>query len=131
VTLLAAANGAQDLATSTVAAFAEDASDIFRNPIYLSMGALIGAAAGINMVITSVVTIQGTKSSTIKVILATNLLDAMVVLLEGCIVLAVDFGVDYSVQCAWKDRCLDGIVIPYTLYSLCGRYIGLGYSTNS
>lgn len=67
VTLLAAANGAQDLATSTVAAFAEDTSDLYRNPIYLSFGSLVGAAVGINMVITSVVTIQGSRSCTIKV----------------------------------------------------------------
>jgi len=71
--LLAAVNGAQDLATSTVAAFAEDTSDLFRNPIYLSIGALIGAAAGINMIITSVITIQGSKVSQIKVILAIDL----------------------------------------------------------
>ena len=71
--MLAAVNGAQDLAASTVAAFAEDTSDLFRNPIYLSIGALIGAAGVINMIITSLVTIQGSKISEIKVILAIDL----------------------------------------------------------
>ena len=68
VTLLAAANGAQDLATSIVSAFAEETSDLFRNPVYLALGALIGAAVGINMVITSIVTIRGSKTAAIKVV---------------------------------------------------------------
>ena len=68
VTLLAAANGAQDLATSIVSAFAEETTDLFRNPVYLALGALIGAAVGINMVITSIVTIRGSKTAAIKVV---------------------------------------------------------------
>ncbi len=67
--MLAAANGAQDLASSVVAAFADEASDLARNPIYLAVGALIGAAIGINMIITSVVTIRGTSLAPIKVCL--------------------------------------------------------------
>ena len=67
VTLLALANGAQDLASSIVAAGANEASDVSRNPIYLGMGALIGAAAVITMVITSVITIRGSRNAIIRV----------------------------------------------------------------
>lgn len=41
-----------------VAAFADETSDLIRNPIYLAIGELIGAAIFINMVITSTITLR-------------------------------------------------------------------------
>ena len=61
------ANGSNDLATSLVAAFADQASDLARNPIYLAIGELIGAAIFINMVVASVITTRSDSSELIKV----------------------------------------------------------------
>ncbi|MDR3549219.1 MAG: hypothetical protein P4M11_13320 [Candidatus Pacebacteria bacterium] len=61
MTLLAAATGSQDLASSIVSSLGRETSDTVRNPIYLAIGALIGSAICANMVITSSITITGSK----------------------------------------------------------------------
>ena len=66
MTLLAVANGAQDLASTLVAALSGETSDVSRNPIYLAIGALVGAAVFINMIITSVITIKTPAANPIQ-----------------------------------------------------------------
>jgi hypothetical protein len=69
VTLLAVANGAQDLASTLVAALSGETSDVSRNPIYLAIGALVGAAVFITMIITSTITLKTPASKPILVYL--------------------------------------------------------------
>ena len=58
VTLLAIANGAEDLTSTIVAALAGETSDVARNPIYLAIGTLVGTAVFINMVVTPVLILK-------------------------------------------------------------------------
>ncbi len=103
VTLLAAANGANDLATSLIAAFGEEASDVERNPIYLSIGELIGAGLFINMVVTSVITLKSPSDSPIQMPRNTFLKDVCSVMIVLGVLLVFNWHgrIDIWMGCAF------------------------------